>query len=65
MLQMINPVQDKRDYTWSQALSAMVPEISRRKKPSGRKYQRGLNHDDMLEAVKEQQTRSEKIIGKD
>uniref|UniRef100_UPI003969D2A5 ISNCY family transposase n=2 Tax=Enterobacter bugandensis TaxID=881260 RepID=UPI003969D2A5 len=63
-LEMIKLVQDKRDNTRSQALPSLDGQTSRRKKQPGRKSQRSLNQDDMLEALQQLQTRSEDIFGK-
>lgn len=48
-LEMIKLVQDKRDNTRSQTLPSLDGQTSRRKKHPGRKSQRSLNQDDMLE----------------
>lgn len=61
---MIKLVQDKRDNTRSQALPSLDGQTSRRKKQPGKKSQRSLNQDDMLEALQKLQTRSEEIFGK-
>lgn len=63
-LEMIKLVQDKRDNTRSQALPSLDGLTSRRKKQPGKKSQRSLNQDDMLEALQQLQTRSEEIFGK-
>lgn len=63
-LQMIKLVQDKRDNTRSQALPSLDGEESRRKKQPGKKSQRSLSQDDVLEALVELQTQSEEIFGK-
>lgn len=63
-LEMIKLVQDKRDNTRSQALPSLDGQTSRRKKQPGKKSQRSLNQDDMLEALQQLQTRSEEIFGK-
>lgn len=57
-------VQDKRDNTRSQALPSLDGQTSRRKKQPGKKSQRSLNQDDMLEALQQLQTRSQEIFGK-
>ncbi|VUS84084.1 hypothetical protein SB6424_05445 [Klebsiella pasteurii] len=57
-LEMIKLVQDMRDNTRSQALPSLDGQTSRRKKQPGRKSQRSLNQDDMLEALQQLQTRS-------
>lgn len=63
-LEMIKLVQDKRDNTRSQALPSLDGQTSRRKKQPGKKSQRSLNQDDMLEALQQLQTRIEEIFGK-
>lgn len=63
-LEMIKLVQDKRDNTRSQALPSLDGQTSRRKKQPGKKSQRSLNQDDMLEALQQHQARSEEIFGK-
>ncbi|EAQ8850447.1 ISNCY family transposase [Salmonella enterica] len=63
-LEMIKLVQDKRDNTRSQALPSLDGQTSRRKKQPGKKSQRSLNQDDMLEALQQLQTRSKEIFGK-
>lgn len=63
-LEMIKLVQDKRDNTRSQALPSLDGQTSRRKKQPGKKSQRSLNKDDMLEALQQLQARSEDIFGK-
>ncbi|HFT4393926.1 TPA: ISNCY family transposase, partial [Klebsiella quasipneumoniae] len=63
-LEMIKLVQDKRDNTRSQALPSLDGQTSRRKKQPGKKSQRSLNQDDMLEALQQLQTRSQEIFGK-
>lgn len=63
-LEMIKLVQDKRDNTRSQALPSLDGHTSRRKKQPGKKSQRSLNQDDMLEALQQLQTRSNEIFGK-
>jgi hypothetical protein len=57
---MIKLVQDKRDNTRS-----IDGQTSRRKKKQpGKKSQRSLDQNDMLEALQQLQTRSQDIIGK-
>lgn len=56
-------VQDKRDNNRSQALPAGDGPSRRRRKPTQKKSQRSLNGDDMLEALKTLQSRSEEIFG--
>lgn len=63
-LEMIKLVQDKRDNTRSQALPSLDGQTSRRKKQPGKKSQRSLDHNDMLEALQQLQTRSKDIFGK-
>lgn len=63
-LEMIKLVQDKRDNNRSQALPSLDGQTSRRKKQPGKKSQRSLNQDDMLEALQQIQTRSQEIFGK-
>ncbi|WP_406818523.1 ISNCY family transposase [Klebsiella quasipneumoniae] len=63
-LEFIKLVQDKRDNNRSQALPAGDGPSRRRRKPTEKKSQRSLNGDDMLEALKTLQSRSEKIFGK-
>lgn len=63
-LEMIKLVQDKRDNTRSQALPSLDGQTSSRKKQPGKKSQRSLNQDDMLEALQQLRTRSEEIFGK-
>ncbi|KLW85413.1 hypothetical protein SP99_04575 [Enterobacter sp. BIDMC92] len=63
-LEMIKLVQNKRDNTRSQALPSLDGQTSRRKKQLGKRSQRSLNHDDILEAMQQFQTRSQEIFGK-
>lgn len=63
-LEMIKLVQDKRDNTRSQALPSLDGQTSRRKKQPGKKSQRSLNQNDMLEALQQLQARSQEIFGK-
>lgn len=63
-LEMIKLVQDKRDNTRSQALPSLDGQTSRSKKQPGKKSQRSLNQDDMLEALQQLQTQSNEIFGK-
>lgn len=63
-LEMIKLVQDKRDNIRSQALPSLDGQTSRRKKQPGKKSQRSLNQNDMLEALQQLQTRSQEIFGK-
>lgn len=62
-LEFIKLVQDKRDNNRSQALPAGDGPSRRRRKPTEKKSQRSLNGDDMLEALKILQSRSEAIFG--
>ncbi|VEA61224.1 integrase [Salmonella enterica subsp. salamae] len=62
-LKFIKLVQDKRDNNRSQALPAGDGLSRRRRKPTQKKSQRSLNGDDMLEALKTLQSRSEEIFG--
>lgn len=63
-LDFIKLVQDKRDNNRSQAIPAGDGPSRRRRKPTGKKSQRSLNGDDMLEALNTLQSRSEEIFGK-
>ncbi|HCI6731925.1 TPA: helix-turn-helix domain containing protein [Klebsiella variicola subsp. variicola] len=63
-LEFIKLVQDKRDNNRSQALPAGDGPSRRRRKPTEKKSQRSLNGDDMLDALKTLQLRSEDIYGK-
>lgn len=63
-LEFIKLVQDKRDNTRSQALPAGDGPSRRRRKPTEKKSQRSLDGDDMLDALKALQSRSEEIFGK-
>lgn len=62
-LEFIKLVQDKRDNNRSQALPAGDGPSRRRRKPTEKKSQRSLNGDDMLDALKTLQSRSEEIFG--
>lgn len=53
-----------RDNNRSQAIPAGDGPSRRRRKPTGKKSQRSLNGDDMLEALNTLQSRSEEIFGK-
>lgn len=57
-------LQDKRDNNRSQALPAGNGPSRWRRKPTKKKSQRSLNSDDMLDALKTLQPRSEEIFGK-
>ncbi|HDT0788086.1 ISNCY family transposase [Klebsiella aerogenes] len=60
-LEFIKLVQDKRDNNRSQAIPCGDGPSRRRRKPTEKKSQRSLNGDDMLEAMKALQSRSEEI----
>lgn len=62
-LEYIKLVQDKRDNNRSQAIPAGDGPSRRRRKPTDKKSQRSLNGDDMLEALKVLQIRSDEIFG--
>lgn len=62
-LEYIKLVQDKRDNNRSQAIPAGDGPSRRRRKPTEKKSQRSLNGDDMLEALKVLQSRSDEIFG--
>lgn len=62
-LEFIKLVQDKRDNNRSQAIPCGDGPSRRRSKPTEKKSQRSLNGDDMLEAMKALQLRSEEIFG--
>ena len=61
-LEFIKLVQDKRDNNRSQALPSGDGPSRRRRKPSEKKSQRSLNGDDMLDALKTLQSRSDEIF---
>ncbi len=63
-LEFIKLVQDKRDNNRSQAIPSGDGPSRRHRKPTEKKSQRSLNGDDMLEALKTLQSRSEEIFGK-
>ncbi len=63
-LEFISLVQSKRDNTRSQSIPAGDGPSRRRPKHEGKKSQRSLDNDDMLEALKQLQSRSEDIFGK-
>lgn len=63
-LQVVKLVQDKRDNTRSQALPSLDGQTSRRKKQPGKKSQRSLKQDDMLEALQQLQNQSDEIFCK-
>lgn len=62
-LEFIKLVQDKRDNNRSQAIPAGDGPSRRRRKPAEKKSQRSLNGDDMLNALKTLQSRSEEMFG--
>ena len=61
----ISLVQSKRDNTRSQSIPAGDGPSRRRPKQEGKKSQRSLDNDDMLEALKQLQSRSEDILVKE
>ncbi|EKL9635047.1 hypothetical protein RC452_004378 [Salmonella enterica] len=63
-LEFITLVQDKRDNNRSQAIPAGDGPSRRHRKPTEKKGQRLLNGDDMLDALKTVQSRSDEIFGK-
>lgn len=63
-LEFIQLVQSNRDDTRSQSVPAGDGPSRRRPRAAGKKTQRALNQDDMLEALKQLQSRSEQIFGK-
>lgn len=63
-LEFIKLFQDKRDNNRSQEIQAGDNPSRRRRKPTEKKSQRTLNGDDMLDALKALQSRSEQIFGK-
>lgn len=63
-LELIKLVQDKRDNTRSQTVPAGDGPSRRRRKPTEKKSQRLLDGDDMLDALKTLQSRSEKVFDK-
>lgn len=63
-LEFIRLVQSNRDDTRSQSVPAGDGPSRRRPRAAGKKTQRALNQDDMLEALKKLQSRSEQIFGK-
>ncbi|HBR0968077.1 TPA: ISNCY family transposase, partial [Klebsiella quasipneumoniae subsp. similipneumoniae] len=62
-LEFIKLIQDKRDNNRSQALPAGDGPSRRRRKPTEKKSQRSLDEDDMLNALKTLQSRSDEIFG--
>ncbi|MFP2517237.1 helix-turn-helix domain-containing protein [Buttiauxella agrestis] len=63
-LEFIKLVQKKRDINRSQTVPAGDGPSRRHRKPAEKKSQRSLNGDDMLDALKTLQSRSEEILGK-
>lgn len=63
-LEFINLVQSKRDNTRSKSVPSGDGPSRRRPREEGKKSQRSLNNDDMLEALKQLQSQSEEIFGK-
>ncbi|MCY2848550.1 hypothetical protein OXA69_29630, partial [Klebsiella pneumoniae] len=63
-LEFIGLVQSKRDNTRSQSIPAGDGPSRRRPRQEGKKSQRSLDNNDMLEALKQLQSRSEEIFGK-
>ncbi|MFP2516955.1 ISNCY family transposase [Buttiauxella agrestis] len=63
-LEFIKLVQEKRDNNRSQTVPAGDGPSRRHRKPTEKKSQRSLNGDDMLDALKTLQSRSEEIFGK-
>ena len=61
-LEFIKLFQDKRDNNRSQEIQAGDNPSRRRRKPTEKKSQRTLNGDDMLDALKALQSRSEQIF---
>lgn len=62
-LEFISLVQSKRDNTRSQSVPSGDGPSRRRPREEGKKSQRSLNNDDMLEALKQLQSQSEAIFG--
>ncbi len=62
-LEFIKLIQDKRDNNRSQALPAGDGPSRRSRKPTEKKSQRSLDEDDMLNALKTLQSRSDEIFG--
>lgn len=63
-LEFIVLVQSKRDNTRSQSILAGDGPSRRRIRQEGKKSQRSLDNNDVLEALKQLQSRSEEIFGK-
>lgn len=57
-------MQSKRDNTRSKSVPSGDGPSRRRPREEGKKSQRSLNNDDMLEALKQLQSQSEEIFGK-
>lgn len=62
-LEFIKLIQDKRDNNRSQALPAGDGPSRRSRKPTEKKSQRSLDEDDMLNALKTLQSRSDEVFG--
>lgn len=62
-LELISLVQEKRDNTRSQSVPSGDGPSRRRPKPAGKKTQRALSQDDILEALQQLQSRSGQIFG--
>jgi len=62
-LELISLVQDKRDNTRSQSVPSGDGPSRRRPKPAGKKTQRELDQNDILEALQQLQSRSGEIFG--
>ena len=63
-LELIQLVQEKRDDTRSQSVPAGEGPSRRRAKPAGKKSQRSLDQNDVLDALIQLQSRSEDFFGK-
>jgi hypothetical protein len=63
-LEFIQLVQEKRDDIRSKSVPAGDGPSRRGPKPAGKKSQRSLDQNDMLDALKQLQSRSEEIFGK-
>lgn len=63
-LEFIRLVQDNCDNNRSQTIPAGDGPSQRRRKPTEKKSQRSLNGDDMLDALKTLQSRSDEIFSK-
>lgn len=62
-LEFIKLIQDKRDNNRSKPIPAGDGPSRRRGKPAEKKSQRSINGDDMLDALKTLQSRSEEMFG--